>query len=123
MDSLPHLRVLLENLPERLYLPDDPESGYNFQNFCTLSPLVDQLGQPAAAIEHIRIIFRAGGGDILFDERGPGLEAIVDVFEEFLGTYPDDENLEDLVEEVMATAKGEYTDAGLCVRQISLMTV
>ena len=55
------------------------------------------------------------GSDPEFLERGPDLVAIVDVLEQYLQLFLTDNDIEYIIDELLASAKGYYHDAGKSV--------
>jgi hypothetical protein len=120
------LRELLKDLPDKTGLPyvTLSESVYKFNDFQPqqkhipgtneLEPLRD------AVIRDIQTAMHMQGSDPEFLERGPGLVAIVGVLEKYRLLFPNDNDFEYIIDELIATARGYYYDAG---EKVSSQTV
>ena len=125
MAHLPYLRILLQNLPDETGLPLVAQSRstiYNFTNFLLEQREIEGTEElesfSKSYIREIRAIMRMDSGDAEFLERGPDLVCVVDVLEQYLQLFSSDEDIENIMDELVACAKGYYVDAGISVSVI-----
>jgi hypothetical protein len=127
MEHLPYLRILLQNLPAETNLPLVAQSESTIYKFTNFSPVqqyvqVDGTEQPEllskAYLREIEEAMHMRGSDPIFFERGPDIVGVVDVLEQYLQLFPSDNDVEYIIDELLATAKGYYHDSGKSVSVI-----
>ncbi|KDQ16586.1 hypothetical protein BOTBODRAFT_107033 [Botryobasidium botryosum FD-172 SS1] len=121
--DLDYLRLLLQNLLGSVVPP-----GSDHYRFNTLQGLdadwVEMTGTNAGALNHLlEVTFgRRDQGFIIFKERGPGLEGVVDTLRKYI-TGVDGENglLLKWIDDLIGAAKEAYQQAGIDVPSITAL--
>ncbi len=112
------LRLLLENLPDSIPYKSLVDSRYAFHHLDLDDEWVNEEGVEAAvnrALE-VRLGPRTGPGDtFIIKERGPGLTALADTLQVYLGKFPDDFRLQKWLDDACHAAEQSYGVAGLPV--------
>jgi hypothetical protein len=119
MKKIQYLRRLLGNLSENTGLPlkDANSSTYTAQSFVPkerkVIPDTRRLESVKDAfVRKIRETMQMQGAHPVFKERGPGLIRVVTALETALRLFPDDLDIEDIIDELLGTAKLLYLNAG-----------
>jgi hypothetical protein len=103
-DCFVELRLCLEALPTDIPIPK--ESKYNFSNFSLDADWTTDIGEVGAVNRELEVRFGNRADRLKFVERGPEIEAIVDVFETWIEKYPGDIILEKWVDDTLEAAQG-----------------
>ncbi len=112
------LRVLLENLPDSIPYKSLVHSRYAFHHLELDDEWINDEGIEAAVNRALEVHLgpRTGPGDtFIIEERGPGLTALADILQVYLGKFPDDFRLQKWLEDACRAAEQSYGVAGLPV--------
>jgi hypothetical protein len=122
-EKLQLLSLFLRNLPETIPYADSAHTEYGFDFFAVDDEKVEDMG-PIGALNR-ELECRMGQrhkGPIVFKERGPGLEAVVDVLTGYLDEYRDSSETILLVkwaDDLVTAAKAAFTYAGIVVNSFN----
>jgi hypothetical protein len=106
------LRLYLSNLPDNLPLPPPHQSAYQFGSFAPDLEWLEEIGEEGAVNRQLEIILGLRArGPIILKERGPGILALADVFETYLGRYPESEILRKWLSDMIGFATLSYETA------------
>ena len=115
-DKLQQLSLFLSNLPKTIPYADAAQTRYTFS---LDDDKIEDMGPIGALNRELEcVIGQRHNGPISFKERGPGLEAIVDIFESHLIEHHDSPEtilLVKWVDDLMTAAKAAFTSAGITV--------
>jgi len=114
--KLKKLSLYLRRLPPSLAVIDS-FSRYNFQDFSPDPDWVEKIGTVEGAVNReleVRLGTRANG-PIEFVERGPAVEALVDVLDQYTGTFPHDGLLAKWIDDALAGVMHTYSKANMPV--------
>jgi hypothetical protein len=114
--KLKQLALYLRGLPSSLVI-NDSFSRYNFQNFSPDPDWIDIIGNVEGAVNReleVRLGSRANG-PIEFLERGPAVEALVDVLNRYTKEFPNDGLLKLWIDDALAGAVHTYSKANIPV--------
>jgi hypothetical protein len=119
MEKLQSLRCLLGNLSENTGLPlkDANNSMYTAQCFVPKErKVIMATGKlesvKDAFVRKIRETMQMQGTHPVFEERGPGLVRVLTALETALRLFPGDLDIDDIIDELLGTAKMLYLNAG-----------
>jgi hypothetical protein len=119
MEKMQYLRYLLGNLSENTGLPlkDANSSTYTVQSFVPKErKVIPETGKlesvKDAFVRKIRETMQMQGAHLVFRERGPGLIRVVTALETALRLFPGDLDVDDIIDELLGTAKLLYLHAG-----------
>jgi hypothetical protein len=101
-DRLVELRLCLKALPTDIPIPK--ESKYNFSNFSPDADWTTDIGEVGAVNQELEVRFGNWADGLKLVERGPEIEAVVDVFETWIEKYPGDIILEKWVDDTLEAA-------------------
>ena len=116
--SINRLRVLLEHLPDSIPYKSLVQSRYAFHHLGLDDEWIASEGVESAVNRALEVTRgpRTGPGDtFIIEERGPGLTALADVLEVYLGKFPDNFLLQKWLEDACRAAEQSYGVAGLPV--------
>jgi len=107
--QLQQLATYLRSLPTALTIHNSFVSRYDFENFQLDPTWIDDIGTEGAINRELecRLGTRAHG-PIEFTERGPAVEALVEVLTKYMKEFPDDVRLAKWVEDALAGAIYTY---------------
>jgi hypothetical protein len=111
------LRLCLKALPTDIPIPK--QSKYNFSNFH--GPDADwtaEIGEVGTVNRELEVRFGNRVDGLKLIERGPEMEAAVDVFETWIKKYPDDIILEKWATDTLEVAQGLIRAAGKAMNHI-----
>jgi hypothetical protein len=118
MGKLQYLRCLLQNLSPNTGLPltAAKDSIYTAKSFVPQAlKVIPGTGKQEtvkdAFVRRIRDTMGMQGTDPVFNERGPGLVRVVIALEKLLQLFPDDVDVDNMIDELLETAKKCYLDA------------
>lgn len=126
MTSLPHLLKFLQGLPKITGAFSADNHEYHFEEFSPNKKHINQFGLKSAVIDELDCYFfpewsKYDGPkpDLEIRGVGPGLEAVVDVFEKYMPLFENDSSdlLEKYAMELMDVAKAWYEENRAKVRQ------
>ncbi|KAI9065799.1 hypothetical protein FKP32DRAFT_1556380, partial [Trametes sanguinea] len=116
--KLATLRVLLSGLPPIVPFAPVSASVYNFHDFSVSDDDISDLGLLGAVNREleVRLGDRTKRGDTFeLRERGPGVEALADVLQRYIETFPGNTLLEKWIDDACRAAHIVYADAGVTV--------
>jgi len=106
------LQLYLDCLPDSLPFPSAEGATYQFQNFTLNEDWVKDVGEEGAVNRELEV--RLGSrakGPIILKERGPGISALANVFEQYLSKYPASVILEKWLSDMIISAQSAYESA------------
>jgi hypothetical protein len=127
VERLKYLDTLLKCLPKEagLQLPPPGKSIYQFQDFSIPPEFIERTESEVGGFnEALKSTFgwqtrTTGMGLIQIKERGPGIEAIVGVFDMYLNKYPGDAVIVKWLEDVISGAENIYEQVNAKVSNAS----
>ncbi|KIM65708.1 hypothetical protein SCLCIDRAFT_14867 [Scleroderma citrinum Foug A] len=119
------LQLYLANLPSSIPLAEPTTSQYSFDAFAILPDEIEDFGEAGAVSRQLEIhLGQCNNGPITFRERGKGLEAVVDVLEQYiehlaLSANPEVVLLTKWLEDLITAAENTFTSANIPFSQPS----
>ncbi|KIM80110.1 hypothetical protein PILCRDRAFT_9688 [Piloderma croceum F 1598] len=103
--KLQQLAKYLRGLPSALAIKPSSESRYNFKNFEPDVDWIEDIGLVGAVNQQLEIrLGTRADGPIEFTERGPPVEALVNVLDRYTKDFPNNVLLEKWVDDALAGA-------------------
>jgi hypothetical protein len=115
-EQLVQLRLCLKALPTDIPIPE--QSKYNFSKFSPDAEWTAEIGEVGAVNRELEVRFGNRVNGLKLVERGPEIEAVVDVFETWIKKYPGDIILEKWVTDTLEATRGLILATGHTVKQI-----
>ncbi|KAG0707976.1 hypothetical protein DFH29DRAFT_773716, partial [Suillus ampliporus] len=96
----------LEALPMHIPVPLAAESRYKFSDFSTDAEWAADIGEAGAVNRELEVRFGSRVDGLKLTERGPEIEAVIDVLETWIEKCPGDIILEKWVHDILEAAQG-----------------
>jgi hypothetical protein len=122
--KLQQLAKYLRGLPSALAIKPSSESRYNFKNFEPDADWIEDIGLVGAVNQQLEIrLGTRADGPIEFTERGPPVEALVNVLDRYTKDFPKNVLLEKWVDDALAGAIHTFLKLETPVRVLRFLYV